>query len=1098
MMKNRVSDGGFFRNRWMALRYFLFFIILLPYGHDAGLAYAQTRSQIQLENKNVLILNAFESNIPAFERTNHGLSAALQSGGIGIRNQFYEHLDLVRNPGPENRKLMMRLISKRYSERKIDLIITLFPESLNFLLEMGPGFFPAAPVLALLLPHGFELPETDRHIISQPVTPDVKRTLEIGLKLVPKAERIYVVSGTHPLDRWLEKMVRKDSEKWEGHLDFHYMSGLPPAKILSTVSAAPAESIVFITAYSQDVTGKYQTTVELSRQIAQVSEAPVFGLLCTTIGNAIAGGSLISFKYIGTKAGELALDILRGVKNTEDIPDVLEVPQVDTYDWLQLKHWHLNESFLPEGSMIINREFSLWDLKYYFIGVLVFILAQSLMIAWLLMHRRRRRFAEESLLQKTKELDQFFNISLDLLCMANTDGYFLRLNPVWEGILGYSREELMERPFLDFVYPDDLARTQEAISSLASQQRVIHFENRYQCKDSTYRWLEWTAAPAGDLIYAVARDVTVHKLAEEALQERLRFEHLVSDFSARFVNIPPDRVDSEIEYGLKQILEFFQVDRAALVRTLPGKSAYQITHVAYGEGIPAVPAGAELPISINPWAYEKLILKHETVAYSRLDDLPPEASVDKQTWTEWGIQSNVNIPILVGEPVDHIISINSVKQERVWPEELFSRLQILGEIFVNALELKKIRLDINERLRFEHLISGLSAGFVNLPPEKVDSEINRGLRSITEFLNVDRCGIGLFSEDKTQLALVFEYVSQGAEPAPESISKEQMPWYLEQLIQGNPVVFNRVEDLPPEAEKERQVCLHKSMKAVLSVPIVSGGKTLGSCALVVTHSERVWPKELVKRFRLITDVFSNALERRQAEETFRESERILRQNENDLRRLAGRLISVQEEERSRLARELHDDLAQRLAVFAIDVGQLEKQLVDLPDRVQEALREMQKDIVTISQDVHNLSRQIHPSILDDLGLIKAVESECNNFSKREGTEIAFNYENIPTVIPKGISLSLYRIIQEGLSNISKHACANHISVSLKGTGHDVLLSVQDDGIGFDPAEVREKLGLGFSSMRERARLIHGEFSISSQPERGTVINVRVPLTRREG
>jgi two-component system sensor histidine kinase NreB len=120
-----------------------------------------------------------------------------------------------------------------------------------------------------------------------------------------------------------------------------------------------------------------------------------------------------------------------------------------------------------------------------------------------------------------------------------------------------------------------------------------------------------------------------------------------------------------------------------------------------------------------------------------------------------------------------------------------------------------------------------------------------------------------------------------------------------------------------------------------------------------------------------------------------------------------------------------------------------------------------------------------------------------NFSKREGIEIAFNHEDIPTFIPKDVSLSLYRIIQEGLRNISKHACAEHISVSLKGMDHDVLLSVQDDGIGFDWAEVKEKPGLGLSSMRERARLIHGELSIQSQPGKGTLITVRVAL-RKEG
>ncbi len=154
-------------------------------------------------------------------------------------------------------------------------------------------------------------------------------------------------------------------------------------------------------------------------------------------------------------------------------------------------------------------------------------------------------------------LDRFSRITLDLLCIANTDGYFLRLNPPWEKVLGYSREELMAKRFLDFVHPDDLERTRQAVSTLASQQKVISFENCYRCKDGTYRWLAWTATPAGNLIYASARDVTEKRLAHLGLEERLRFERLLSNLSARFVNIPPDRVDSEIDHGLRQILEFF-------------------------------------------------------------------------------------------------------------------------------------------------------------------------------------------------------------------------------------------------------------------------------------------------------------------------------------------------------------------------------------------------------------------------------------------------------------------------------------------------------------------------------------------------------------
>jgi len=110
-------------------------------------------------------------------------------------------------------------------------------------------------------------------------------------------------------------------------------------------------------------------------------------------------------------------------------------------------------------------------------------------------------------------------------------------------------------------------------------------------------------------------------------------------------------VDSEIDYGLRQILEFFQVDRAGLLRSLPNKSAYRITHGVYSEDVPPVPVGVELPRSFHPWASEKLAEKHKVVSFSRLDDLPPEANVDKHTYAEWGIRSALDIPITTGGSV---------------------------------------------------------------------------------------------------------------------------------------------------------------------------------------------------------------------------------------------------------------------------------------------------------------------------------------------------------------------------------------------------------------------------------------------------------------
>jgi formate hydrogenlyase transcriptional activator len=183
------------------------------------------------------------------------------------------------------------------------------------------------------------------------------------------------------------------------------------------------------------------------------------------------------------------------------------------------------------------------------------------------------------------------------------------------------------------------------------------------------------------------------------IKDRLRFEKLLSDLSARFVNIPPDRVDPEIEGGLKQVLDFFQVDRVGLIRSSPDRSDHQITHGVYSENVPSVPVGVKLLRSIYPWVYEKLAEKHEVMAFSKLDDLPPEANVDKQTYAKWGVRSALDIPIITGGAAVHVIAINSVKSERAWPEEYIPRLRLLGEIFVNALVRRQMEEQLHARLR---------------------------------------------------------------------------------------------------------------------------------------------------------------------------------------------------------------------------------------------------------------------------------------------------------------------------------------------------------------------------------------------------------------
>ena len=228
----------------------------------------------------------------------------------------------------------------------------------------------------------------------------------------------------------------------------------------------------------------------------------------------------------------------------------------------------------------------------------------------------------------------------------------------------------------------------------------------------------------------------------------------------------------------------------------------------------------------------------------------------------------------------------------------------------------------------------------------------------------------------------------------------------------------------------------------------------------------------------------------------RKAEQALSKSKQDLHGLTARLIDTQEEELSHLSRELHDDLTQRLAGLAIDAGMIEQQLKSLQVPAAQELNDMKMKLIEVSEDVHSLSRQLHPTILDDLGLVEAVKSECMVFSRRTGIALSFEPNNMPGAIPKDIALCLYRVIQEGLKNIEKHAKITQAQISLQGLSGSIRLLIQDVGAGFDPHTMKNKAGLGLSSIRERVGFINGTMSIKSEQGKGTEIEVFVPLEGR--
>jgi signal transduction histidine kinase len=212
------------------------------------------------------------------------------------------------------------------------------------------------------------------------------------------------------------------------------------------------------------------------------------------------------------------------------------------------------------------------------------------------------------------------------------------------------------------------------------------------------------------------------------------------------------------------------------------------------------------------------------------------------------------------------------------------------------------------------------------------------------------------------------------------------------------------------------------------------------------------------------------------------------------------LISAREEESKRLARELHDAFSQRLAVLGMEASALEQDPA-LPDSLRQSLRAMGEKIGRLAKDVHQLSRELHPSILDDLGLTAALRAECGAFSRQYGIPVRFEPSAIPDGLSPAVSLGLYRIAQESLRNVGKHARATAVRVTLAATEgaekpEDLIrLVIEDNGSGFDLERIKGRRGLGLVSMEERVRLAEGHLAIRSQPGSGTTVEVSIPVRR---
>ena len=223
-----------------------------------------------------------------------------------------------------------------------------------------------------------------------------------------------------------------------------------------------------------------------------------------------------------------------------------------------------------------------------------------------------------------------------------------------------------------------------------------------------------------------------------------------------------------------------------------------------------------------------------------------------------------------------------------------------------------------------------------------------------------------------------------------------------------------------------------------------------------------------------------------------QTEASLENSRQALQKLALQLLRVQEDERRRISRDLHDDINQRLALLAMDIEAVERRLSVSPDHVDRAVRAIQDRVVELSDVVRHLAYQLHPSILDDLGLPIALQRLVDEFTARSHIQGSFGHKDIPSTIPQEIATCLYRVAQESLSNVARHAAASRVDVEMTRSQSGLTVTITDNGVGFDAEQPRHgPHGLGLLGMKERVALVHGDLQVVSAVGKGTKVQVVV-------
>ena len=581
----------------------------------------------------------------------------------------------------------------------------------------------------------------------------------------------------------------------------------------------------------------------------------------------------------------------------------------------------------------------------------------------------------------------------------------------------------------------------------------------------------------------IFHDVTDQKRAEADILYRLEFENLISDISSQFTGAESDAIDATIEMSLQKIGDFVQANTGYVFQFSEDRSWFSMTHL-WGDAQTKTTKNKlqRLDVLTMPWWMEQL-LGGQPVVVSSVKDLPPQASTEREILQKQQIQSLVDMPMVYLGMTIGFVGFSCLDHERIWSSDEIALFRMVSQVFTNALERKRADEALQEsRLVLEQRVAERTAE-LTLKNEELQREIQERRTAQRDLRQSRERHEKLWNEAPAayhtlDLNGVITRVNQ---------TEATMLGYQKKEMIGRPI-FDFIK--PDQREEAKDRFREKLTGQVVEkhdnrVYVTKQGREV--CVSIDDILERD-PTGVVTGVRsTMTDI----TDRKRAEEALRDSEQ-------ELRRLSARLMHIQEDERKRIARELHDSIGQSLAAtkFVVEnaLDQVRKGETDLSLSTLESL-------VPLTQQAGDEVRRIHtdlrPSLLDDLGVMSTVSWFCREFEKLyPAIRIEKMLEIEEGEIPEFLKIVIFRVLQEALNNVAKYVQTGSAIVTLRRKDGTIELSVEDNGDGFDLDKAYVKRGLsggfGLTNMKERTELAGGTFTIRSVKGSGTMVRAAWP------